>query len=676
MKKIIMILVVFISSIIFYNGYINISQKQYNDVINISYTYAQQTNMQVIPIDLQLSENQQERIEQFNKVYDFLKEHHYACFVSMTAKDVNTEYIYVPTNNHISIYTQEGKMIDFSTPSKHYLSSSYKDKQRYATIDFIDPSYHKDYNTIYRIKDFSNYILDWNGNTLFPLYFVTNSKTELLENLQNAGISSELKVDGDITTSDFSLTNIDYSFLIRILMYLIIAVFLCLLSSLLSSRKEVLIRKMQGASSWFIYKRLYGKLYILSTLLFGLIQIVLYVCIVQNIRSVNWIFIKYLLNACILFAVSLLSVGTILYVILNRIQSVLLLKKEQLKWTTTALYGLKCVFMISICIPLLTSFSYTTQVIKDGYYLKKYENNFCQYLHLEGINMNMFSMNFNDAIQNINEKIRKYPYIYEDFSTKMGRDGEVIETPYVFVNKEFLKDYTLYKDGKAIKAFKTGTLYMPKSVSMNENVCLADSCEVEYIDDGYILVSHSVSSENIYAKNPIIYVVDDNDEMDLFNIYVKDEDKKIKNYIDNYLKSKKLYQNVNFTYENHNYSKKTNLIRKLIIDSTILLFIYVLVLFLFQYQTTYLYFLENNKRISLDCLLGKSVWKKYKYFILINSMIYIILTFWIIFLIKQVFTHILLVICIAIFIDFVMFLLFQSYFEKKKVLLALKGDQL
>lgn len=33
MKKIIMVLVIFISSIIFYDSYVNLSQKQYSDVI-------------------------------------------------------------------------------------------------------------------------------------------------------------------------------------------------------------------------------------------------------------------------------------------------------------------------------------------------------------------------------------------------------------------------------------------------------------------------------------------------------------------------------------------------------------------------------------------------------------------------------------------------------------------
>ncbi len=66
----------------------------------------------------------------------------------------------------------------------------------------------------------------------------------------------------------FSTGVIDYSFLKRILMYLAIAVLLCLLSDALTSRKEVFIRKMQGATSWFIYKRLYGKFYLLSILMF------------------------------------------------------------------------------------------------------------------------------------------------------------------------------------------------------------------------------------------------------------------------------------------------------------------------------------------------------------------------------------------------------------------------
>ena len=81
------------------------------------------------------------------------------------------------------LLTEENKTIDFTKNSDHYLSSSYKDKNRYATIDFIDQDYHSEYNNVHRIKTFANYIEDWNGNTLFPLYFVTNSKQDLLKDL-------------------------------------------------------------------------------------------------------------------------------------------------------------------------------------------------------------------------------------------------------------------------------------------------------------------------------------------------------------------------------------------------------------------------------------------------------------------------------------------------------------
>ncbi len=50
MKKIIMVLVIFISSIIFYDSYVNLSQKQYNDVINLSYKFAQENDMEVFQL--------------------------------------------------------------------------------------------------------------------------------------------------------------------------------------------------------------------------------------------------------------------------------------------------------------------------------------------------------------------------------------------------------------------------------------------------------------------------------------------------------------------------------------------------------------------------------------------------------------------------------------------------
>ena len=61
----------------YHDRYVNLSQKQYNDVINLSYKFAQESDMEVIPIDLKLSEDKQERTKQFNQVYSFLQEHSY-----------------------------------------------------------------------------------------------------------------------------------------------------------------------------------------------------------------------------------------------------------------------------------------------------------------------------------------------------------------------------------------------------------------------------------------------------------------------------------------------------------------------------------------------------------------------------------------------------------------------
>ena len=125
MKKIIMVLVIFISSIIFYDSYVNLSQKQYNDVINLSYKFAQESDMEVVPIDLQLSEDKQERTKQFNQVYSFLQEHSYPCFVGIVSKNIKTEYVYLPKQNKLPVYTEENRTIDFNKNSDCYLSSSY-----------------------------------------------------------------------------------------------------------------------------------------------------------------------------------------------------------------------------------------------------------------------------------------------------------------------------------------------------------------------------------------------------------------------------------------------------------------------------------------------------------------------------------------------------------------------
>ena len=132
MKKIIMVLVIFISSIIFYDSYVNLSQKQYNDVINLSYKFAQENDMEVIPIDLKLSEDKQERTEQFNQVYSFLQEHSYPCFVGIVSKNIKTEYVYLPKQNKLPIYTEENKTIDFTKNSEDFCELSRRLEWKYT----------------------------------------------------------------------------------------------------------------------------------------------------------------------------------------------------------------------------------------------------------------------------------------------------------------------------------------------------------------------------------------------------------------------------------------------------------------------------------------------------------------------------------------------------------------
>lgn len=126
--------------------------------------------------------------------------------------------------------------------------------------------------------------------------------------------------------------------------------------------------------------------------------------------------------------------------------------------------------------------------------------------------------------------------------------------------------------------------------------------------------------------------------------------------------------------ENYDYGKKTMVINKLIIDSAILLFVYVIVLFLFQYQSIYLYFLENRKTISLNCLLGKNIWQKYRDFIIVNLFVYLVLLLWMVLVVKNISTIGLYLWIFTILIDFMIALIFRTYFERKKVLLSLKGD--
>ena len=71
---------------------------------------------------------------------------------------------------------------------------------------------------------------------------------------------------------------------------------------------------------------------------------------------------------------------------------------------------------------------------------------------------------------------------------------------------------------------------------------------------------------------------------------------------------------------------------------------------------------------------GKNIWQKYRDFIIVNLFVYLVLLLWMVLIVKNISTIGLYLWIFTILIDFMIALIFRTYFERKKVLLSLKGD--
>ncbi len=127
--------------------------------------------------------------------------------------------------------------------------------------------------------------------------------------------------------------------------------------------------------------------------MFVLTQALLYLLVVQNFRPVTHELIQYLLQSALLFVLCLIVVGFIIYARLSQIQSVVILKKSQFRWISmTLVYIEMCLFDFNI----YTIIDFVQLYISggSGWVLLRYKETYNNYLRLEGVNINMFSLEF------------------------------------------------------------------------------------------------------------------------------------------------------------------------------------------------------------------------------------------------------------------------------------------
>lgn len=666
MKKLMTVLVILVSFFLFYNGFVQISLHQYTQINNLYSTIAATKNFNIVPIDIIWSQDEYERERQFNYFSEYLNSNSYYCIAMMKSPIPNTvaNYIYAPDEDTLSmINIQENKRIDFSKPTSEYFSTDLNDSHRFGTIDFINQKYFGIQYEKIQFKQMSQYIKEWTGNSLGSLYF-------LGENLIEADLNDFKLPRAELSTSSLSIEPIDYSFLSNILIYIFVSLFLCSICLLYKSKREIMIRKIHGMSNFDIFKYIFLKDHIIYVLIYLSILIISYGIFVHNFRMVNLPLWKYMVCSIFLFFSCILVNSFIIILFLRVTQDLTYIKQnENIRLFTYGSYFLKVIFLISIFSPFIELSSFAKDKSYDGLNLLFHDDEYKDYIKLDSINVNMFSQDdFLEKEETLRTLFKKYDYIYLDCSEiYMTNNGE--KYPIILLNQNALKKLVLKSVNKDDIRYVPGSYYVPKQLKQEWS-----SESFQIIDSGYsVYTIDLISSTKI--KDPILYLVDDDDYLNPFYFFILDRDKSIMEQINLELQHANMHSSFSLTSTNREYYYKYSTVIQYCIDSFLLLSIYGIVIFIFQIQSLLIYLSENRKRIGVDSLFGKSIFMKYREIYIFNIFSYVLCAI-LLFVMKYDIKTILIYIMIIGIFDFIFIQLYIYFYQKYRLLTSLKGDQI
>lgn len=704
MKRIVNALTIFVSILIFVFFYQNISLEHYNSVSDFQSRFFASTKKDYVAIEYRLSGDNSG--DAFNELIEFLDQHNYDAI----SQSQNRRYdfildttFYIHTKNSLNnldfFKSVNGKDIDFTSDTNSYYSSFIEDKDAIDIIDFINNSYHKEYQPRLTIKQFKSMIKDKADKRNAIIFLYGNKYDEIIKDIENSEIVNYI-VDDDFVS--FELVEPDVLDIepIRILLILSIASLMVIsICDLIKEKKEITIRKLFGERDFSIYFNLIAKKYLFNLILYILTQVFLYIILIRNIRPIHLLLVKPLLFAFSLYLIIWLFANLISYFVLTQVGRAVNLKKDNtVKFTNPITSIIKVIVIVLMITPFLGLFSSAPLTIEENIILRKNKNKMRNNLIIYGVYFDDsdYDSGISESLELTLEFFEDFNWIYHDFSANYLPE-EYIETiseeeyqeqfvqhPYIVVNDTYLKDYDLRDlDGNSIDldTLEHNTLLVPEIYRDDEFTDIyyeGANSKTLYIRNNDLFYNYYPLGviEELRQENPVILFKNQLDSNMTWsgNALSIIDDESTREKVDNFLVSNDFDNIIHMESTNNIYDMIISRSNDQLLNFILRLFLYILMIFIFQYQSVFVYFSENKDKVALNYLFGKTYIEGYGVFMFNNILVYIVpLLIGIIFLeihYKFMFIYIL----FGILIDIIVATIMIRSFEKNKILSVLKGE--
>ncbi|WP_050637433.1 hypothetical protein [Candidatus Stoquefichus sp. SB1] len=688
MKKILIIYIVFVASLLFYMSYDSYNYMNCARIANISNKITEELFICNIDVDDSLA-----IAEVFNTINEFAyKENTEFVLNENIVEDDGTmlynKYLYATDNQWIydTVRMTSGQKIDFmkKATSQDYLSSNKNDKQAKGTFSSYDNTYFAYENEVYRFYSAKSSVENMKSKSFSVDMVDAENANKLSERLiEKYGNHLKCEVnhpyggsESDILTV-YRYSDIQFAFICSFAIMGIMMI--CIITK---DKREILIRRMNGNNAFGICIRLYSQTLFVDFVVFVLTIIIIWCVLIGKWDS----YYIELFNDMKRFSTyAFLSIPCLLIlsgVYVHYTVDIRELKNNQsLKVMNNLNYLFKIGMSLFLIVPFVTSFHATLPHIIKYQYVQSNKEKIEQYWHFA----------FSEASpEEMNEIYKSCLYVdMTDYShmskinaiMKPGYDsGEGnMSVPLVTVNDNYLKDFTLFDLNNQkinIASLPEKTMLIPEQYQHTE---LTPS--QMYEAENKIIVKNTGTHYNLQVResnykldNPIVLLIHDySGDVSWNNIYFKAETKQKYNELHNYIQSitKKSYKLLNTSADITHYTISAQQVFTELFSK---LFIYGFVYLLFILQFMTLYIQDCRKEMSIQYMLGKSKWDRYGNMFIINVCIYLCII-----LLGVLWQNIALSMCLefsAIFFSFDSLLMFVyiKLFEKKSIVLSLKGE--
>lgn len=687
MKKMLLCFMVFISCMLFFYSYDSYNLMNYARILNISNQMSnnkQYCNLSFINIDKK--QDVLRDLVQFSIDNDIQFSLHDTPMTD-DGTVVYCEYIYTLSNDWIynSIQMKSGDKIDFTNINEAgYLSSDANDLLASGRYTSYDNSYFARETEVIQlrsVKDVGN--LYWEQT-----YLVTDSQynAEKLVNYLNQKYEKDIVMDlsyphGGTEQDILGVYKTNEILLIVICGFCIS--FLILVCIISKDKREIIIRRMNGQNIFLITIQLYLKMLVLAYCVFVFMLTVMWFIFVGEYNSYYHELFSDVKMYCIYGIIFVLVLLVLASLYIKNTTNVLELKNSQsAKRMLYVNYVIKIGMSIILATPFIVNLTEAIPHIQKYKYIMDNEDklmNFYKIANVERMKENGKKEIMQYPYCNMEEYgLTRSPYFIEGMDSSEIEDY-VMNTPLVVANEAFLKDYELYDENNEridLTILEHKTLIIPSKWKGKEL-----KPENKYTSNHQIYVQSTGTIDNLSVgelffqlDEPVILFVNEFEEysMDHVHFFLPKTKQKDREYYEKELSQYAEYFVVNTSNRDVRYN--LGKVQTQVIDLLTKIVLYFVLYSLFVVQYIMLYIQDYRKELSVKYMLGQSKWNRYGDMFIVNLCICLVtiligvLINYNSFIVSVQFTGL-----IFLFDSFIM-LLFIKLFERKSIVLSLKGE--